>query len=121
MFLIFGREKGVSPFQQDFHQDFRFFPLKPMFWNVDNIENWKRFDFTQKKVRKLKIFTPSHRKVLILEIYLKILEIWTTLPPEIQQIKFFRQSRSKICGQLWTNGKICAKIPFTTRVTSSGA
>ena len=27
------------------------------------------------------------------------MEIGTTLPPEIQQIKFFRQSRSKICGQ----------------------
>ena len=37
--------------------------------------------------RKLNLFTLSHRKVLDLEIYLKILEIWTTLPPEIQQIK----------------------------------
>ena len=39
-----------------------------MFWNVDNIENWKIFDFTQKMPGKLKNFTLSHRKVLVLEI-----------------------------------------------------
>ena len=39
-----------------------------MFWNIENIENWKRFDFTQKMVRKLKIFTVSHRKAIVLEI-----------------------------------------------------
>ena len=30
-FLNFGREKGVPPFQQDFHQDFRFFHENPSF------------------------------------------------------------------------------------------
>ena len=52
-----------------------FFPLKSKFWNVDNIENWKRFYFKQKLARKFKNFTLSHRKVLVLEIELKILDI----------------------------------------------
>ena len=67
-FRNFGRKKGVPPLQQDFHQDFRSFPWKFKFSNFDNIENWKRFDFTQEMVRKLKIFTLTHRKVLVLEI-----------------------------------------------------
>ena len=40
-FPNFGREKSVRPFQQDFHQYFRFFPWKSKFCNFDNIENWK--------------------------------------------------------------------------------
>ena len=43
-------------------------PRFSVFWNVENIENWKRFDFTQKMVRKLKIFNLSHRKAIVLEI-----------------------------------------------------
>ena len=35
----------------------------------DNIENWKRFYFTQELARKLKHFALSHRKVLFREIY----------------------------------------------------
>ena len=86
-------EKRVFvPFQQDFHQYFRFFPLKIQvlkFWQYWKLE---KSDITQNMERKLNLFTLSRRKVLDLEIYLKILEIWTTLPPEIQQIKFLRQS-----------------------------
>ena len=39
-----------------------------MFWNVETIENWKRFDYTQKIVRKLNFFNLSHRKAIVLEI-----------------------------------------------------
>ena len=56
------------PYSSTFTKIFGFFPLKSKFWNVDNIENWKRFDFTQKIVRKLRIFTLSHRKGIVLEI-----------------------------------------------------
>ena len=38
--------------------------------------------------RKLKIFTLSHRKVLVLETELKILDISTGLPPEIHRKVF---------------------------------
>ena len=58
----------IQASHKTFTKIFVFRPSKAKFWNVDNIENWKRFNFTQKMVGKLKMFTPSHRKVLILEI-----------------------------------------------------
>ena len=64
----FGREKSVRPFRQDFHQYFRFFPLKIQvlkFWQYWKLEN---SGFTQKMERKLNLFTLCHRKVLDLEI-----------------------------------------------------
>ena len=64
----FGREKSVRHFQQDFHQYFRFFPLKIQvlkFWQYLKLEN---SGFTQKMERKLNLFTLCHRKVLDLEI-----------------------------------------------------
>ena len=79
-FPNFGRKKSVRPFQQDFHQYFRFFPLKIQvlkFWQYWKLE---KSDFTKNMERKLNLFTLSHRKVLDLEIYLKILEIWTHYP-----------------------------------------
>ena len=86
----FWQRKGWSSFTAGLSQRFSgFFPSKSKFWNVDHIENWKRFDFTQKMAGKLKIFTLSHRKVLVIEIELKVLDIWTTLPREIPQ-KIFR-------------------------------
>ena len=85
----FWQRKGWSSLTAGLSQRFSgFFPWKSKFWNFDNIENWKRFDFTQKMARKLKNFTLSHRKVLVLENEQKILDIWTTLPPEIHQKKF---------------------------------
>ena len=51
-----------------FFRVFRSFSLKMKLWNVDNIENWKRFDFTQKMARKLKTFSQRNRKVLVIEI-----------------------------------------------------
>ena len=36
--LNFGRKKGVPPLQQDFHQDFRSFPWK---FKFSNLQYWK--------------------------------------------------------------------------------
>ena len=47
--------------------------------------------------------------MLVPEIELKILEIWTTLPPEIHQIKDFRQFWQKINGQ---TSKFARKLHF---------
>ena len=47
--------------------------------------------------------------MLVPEIELKILEIWTTLPPEIHQIKYFRQFWQKINGQ---TSKFARKLHF---------
>ena len=93
-FRILAEKRVVLTYSRTFTKIFVFFPWKSKFWNVDNIEHWKRFDFTQKMAKKLKIFTLSHRKVLLLEIELKILDIWTTLPPEIHHKIFFRQSEN---------------------------
>ena len=93
-FRILAEKRVVLTYSRTFTKIFVFFPWKSKFWNVDNIEHWKRFDFTQKMAKKLKIFTLSHRKVLLLEIELKVLDIWTTLPPEIHHKIFFRQSEN---------------------------
>ena len=67
-FPNFGGDKSVRPFQQDFHQYFRFFPLNIQvlkFWQYWKLE---KSDFTKKMERKLNLFTLSHRKVLDVEI-----------------------------------------------------
>ena len=77
-FRILAEKRVVLPYSRTFTNIFVFFPWKSKFCNVDNIENWKIFYITQKLERKLKNFTLSQRKVLVLEIELKILDIWTT-------------------------------------------
>ena len=47
MFLTYSRT---------FTKIFGFFPLKSKFWNVDNIENWKRFDLYTKNSKKTQNF-----------------------------------------------------------------
>ena len=65
----FRQRKGYSSLTAGLAPGFSLFFLEnPSFGIFDNIENWKRLDFTQKMVRKLKIFTLSHRKVLVPEI-----------------------------------------------------
>ena len=65
----FLQRKGFSSLTAGLSPRFSFFFLEnPMFWNVDNIENWKGFHFTPKMARKLKNFTLNHRKVLVVEI-----------------------------------------------------
>ena len=69
-FTNFDPEKGVPPLQQHFNHDFNFFFREnPNIYNADNIENWKRFYFTQNMVRNFKIFTVIKRKVLFRETY----------------------------------------------------
>ena len=65
---IVAEKKVFLPYSSSFTKIFVLFPWKYKFWNVDNIENLKRLDFTQKMARKLKNFTLSHRMVLFLEI-----------------------------------------------------
>ena len=67
-FQILLDKRAFFRFSRTFTKIFGYFPWNSKFWNVDNIENWKSSEFTLKIVRKLKILTLSHRKVLVLEV-----------------------------------------------------
>ena len=54
-FPNFGREKGGPPLQQDFHQDFHFFPLK-----IQVLECWQ-----YRKLEKIWFYTKNGKKTQI--------------------------------------------------------
>ena len=94
-FRILADKRVVLPYSRTFTKIFIFSLENPSFGML-TISKIGRFDFTQKMARKFKIFTLSHRKVIVLEIELKIMDIWTTLPPEIHQINFSDNHGNKL-------------------------